>query len=113
MVLDPNYKPPAGEEKLYHQQLMYVYKVLLNTVLESSLRAILHHGDTDTVPKMWEEIVSKAEWSTEAKTTPSRSLTTSILLQLMMVCGGEPTRTLLPIGVSSSVSMRSTPISSH
>ncbi len=42
MVLDPNYKPPAGEEKLYYCQLMYVYIVLLNTVLESSLRAILH-----------------------------------------------------------------------
>jgi hypothetical protein len=44
---------------------MYVYKVLLNTVLESSLQAILHQGDA--VPKMWEEMVSKAKWSTEAK----------------------------------------------
>jgi hypothetical protein len=42
MVLDPNYKLQAGEEKLYHQQLTYVHKVLLNTVLESSLRGILH-----------------------------------------------------------------------
>ena len=56
-----------GEEKLYCQQLTYVYKVLLDTVLESSLRAILHWGDADTVPKMWEEMVSKAKWSTEAK----------------------------------------------
>jgi hypothetical protein len=28
-VLDSNYEPYVGEEKLYHQQLMYVYKVLL------------------------------------------------------------------------------------
>jgi hypothetical protein len=42
MVLDPNYKLPAGEEKLYHWQLTYVYKVPLDTVLKSSLRAILH-----------------------------------------------------------------------
>jgi hypothetical protein len=54
MVLDPNYKLPAGEEKLYCQQLMYIYKVLLNTVLESSLRAILHLGEADTLPEMWE-----------------------------------------------------------
>jgi hypothetical protein len=46
---------------------MYVYKVLLDTVQESSLRAILHRGEADTVPKMWEEMVSKAEWSTKAK----------------------------------------------
>jgi hypothetical protein len=42
MVLNPNYQPQAGDEKLYHQQLMHIYKVLLDTVLESSLRAILH-----------------------------------------------------------------------
>jgi hypothetical protein len=54
MVLDPNYKLPSGEAKLYHWKLMYIYKVLLDTVLESSLRAILHQGDDDTVPKMWE-----------------------------------------------------------
>jgi hypothetical protein len=46
---------------------MYVYKVLLDTVLESSLQAILHWGDADTILKMWEEMVSKAKWSTEAK----------------------------------------------
>jgi hypothetical protein len=67
MVLDPNYKPQAGEEKLCCQQLMYVYKVLLDTVLECSLRAILHRGEADTILKMWEEMVSKAEQSTEAK----------------------------------------------
>jgi hypothetical protein len=67
MVLDPNYKPQTGEEKLYCQQLTYIYKVLLNTVLKSSLRAILHRGDAETVPKMWEEMVSKAKQSTEAK----------------------------------------------
>jgi hypothetical protein len=61
MVLDPNYRPQAGEEKLHCQQLTYVYKVLLDTVLESSLIAILHWGDTDTVLKMWEEMVSKAD----------------------------------------------------
>jgi hypothetical protein len=45
IVLDSNYKPQAGEEKLYCQQLTYVYKVLLNTVLESSLWAIPYQGD--------------------------------------------------------------------
>ena len=66
-MLHSNYKRQAWEEKLYHQQLMYVYKVLLDTVLESSLQAILHWGDADTILKMWEEMVSKAKWSTEAK----------------------------------------------
>jgi hypothetical protein len=37
MVLDPNYKPQAGEEKLYHWQLMYIYKVLLDIVLARKL----------------------------------------------------------------------------
>jgi hypothetical protein len=41
---------------------MYVYKVLLDMVLESSLWA-----NADTVPKMWKEMVSKAEQSPEAK----------------------------------------------
>jgi hypothetical protein len=52
MVLDPNYKPPTGKEKLYQQQLTYIYKVLIDTVLESSLRAILHGGDAETILKM-------------------------------------------------------------
>jgi hypothetical protein len=43
IVLDPSYKPPAAaEEKLYCRQLMYIYNLLLNTILESSLWAILH-----------------------------------------------------------------------
>jgi hypothetical protein len=42
MVPNLNYFLQAGEEKLYHQQLMYIYKVLLDTVVKSSLRAILH-----------------------------------------------------------------------
>jgi hypothetical protein len=46
---------------------MYVFKVLLNTVLESSLWAILHQDEANTAPKMWEEMVSKAKQSTEAK----------------------------------------------
>jgi hypothetical protein len=46
---------------------MHIYKVLLDTVLESSLRAILHWGDADTILKMWVEMVSKAKQSTEAK----------------------------------------------
>jgi hypothetical protein len=41
--------------------------VLLNTVLESSLRGILHWGDADTILKMWEKMVSKAKWTTQAK----------------------------------------------
>jgi hypothetical protein len=45
IVLDPNYKPLAGEEQLCCQQLTYIYKVLLETVLERKLRAILHGGD--------------------------------------------------------------------
>jgi hypothetical protein len=66
MVLNPNYKPWAGEEKLYCWQLMYIYKVLLDTILESWLRAILHQGDASTIPKMLKEMLSKAKWSTEA-----------------------------------------------
>jgi hypothetical protein len=45
IVLDPNYKPLAGEEQLCCQQLTYIYKVFLETVLERKLRAILHGGD--------------------------------------------------------------------
>jgi hypothetical protein len=91
---------------------MYIYKVLLDTVLESSLRAILHWGDADTVPKMWEEMVSKAKQSTEAKHYSKKILITSKLLQSMMDYGDEPAKTLLPTGLNSSISMRSTPISS-
>jgi hypothetical protein len=54
MVLDSYYKPPAGEGKLYSWQLTYVYKVLLNTVLESSLQAILQQDEADTILKIWE-----------------------------------------------------------
>jgi hypothetical protein len=57
----------VGEEKLYCQQLTYAYKVLLDTVVECSFQAILHWGDADTIPKMWEEMVSKAKWSIEDK----------------------------------------------
>jgi hypothetical protein len=42
MVPNLNYNLQAGKEKLYHQQLMYIYKVLLDTVVKSSLRATLH-----------------------------------------------------------------------
>jgi hypothetical protein len=44
MVLDSKYKPQVGEEKLYHWQVTYVYKVLLDTALESSWQAFLHRG---------------------------------------------------------------------
>jgi hypothetical protein len=50
MVLDSNCKLPAGEEKLYHWQLMCIFKVLLDTVLESSLRVILHQGEANPIP---------------------------------------------------------------
>jgi hypothetical protein len=62
LVLDPNYKQPKGEEKLYQCQLTHVYKVILDTVLESSLRAILRQGEAESVlTKMWAEMISKAK----------------------------------------------------
>jgi hypothetical protein len=66
-------------------------------------------GDADTISKMWEEIISKVELSTEARHYSKKVFDyLNTVTQLMMDYGEEPTKTALLIGVSNFTSMRST-----
>ena len=73
-VLDHTYVPPAGDKPLFDLKNSYWYKVLVDIIQESSLRAIVNAGPVGDGQTVWTNIITEAEKSTMARIS-SQSLT--------------------------------------
>jgi hypothetical protein len=66
-VLDHTYVPPVGDKPLFDLKNSYWYKVLVDIIQESSLRAIVNAGPVGDGQTVWTNIVTEAETSTMAR----------------------------------------------
>jgi hypothetical protein len=73
-VLDHAYIPSAMDKPLFNLKNSYWYKVLVDIIQESSLRAIVNAGPVGDGQTVWTNIVTEAERSTTARIS-SQSLT--------------------------------------
>jgi hypothetical protein len=73
-VLNHTYIPSAGDKPLFNLKNSYWYKVLVDIIQESSLRAIVNAGPVGDGQTVWTNIVTEAEKSTMACIS-SQSLT--------------------------------------
>jgi hypothetical protein len=73
-VLNHTYIPSAEDKPLFDLKNSYWYKVLVDIIQESSLRAIVNAGPVGDGQTVWMNIVTEAEKSTTARTS-SQSLT--------------------------------------
>jgi hypothetical protein len=73
-MLDHTYVPPAGDKRLFDLKNSYWYKVLVDIIQESSLRAIVNAGPVGDGQTVWTNIVTEVEKSTTARIS-SQSLT--------------------------------------
>jgi hypothetical protein len=73
-VLNHTYIPSAGDKPLFNLKNSYWYKVLVDIIQESSLRAIVNAGPVGDGQTVWTNIVTEAEKSTTACIS-SQSLT--------------------------------------
>jgi hypothetical protein len=73
-VLNHTYIPSVGDKPLFNLKNSYWYKVLVDIIQESSLRAIVNAGPVGDGQTVWTNIVTEAEKSTTARIS-SQSLT--------------------------------------
>jgi hypothetical protein len=73
-VLNHTYVPSVGDKPLFDLKNSYWYKVLVDIIQESSLRAIVHAGPVGDGQTVRTNIVTEAEKSTTARIS-SQSLT--------------------------------------
>jgi hypothetical protein len=73
-VLNHAYIPSATDKPLFNLKNSYWYKVLVDIIQESSLRAIVNAGPVGDGQTVWTNIVTEAERSTTARIS-SQSLT--------------------------------------
>ena len=73
-VLDSTHVPSSGEQDLFNLKNSYWYKVLIDIIQESSLRAIVNAGPVGDGQTVWKNIVTEAEKSTTARIS-SQTLT--------------------------------------
>jgi hypothetical protein len=73
-VLDHTYVPSTGDKPLFNLKNSYWYKVLVDIIQESSLRAIVNAGPVGDGQTVWTHIVTEGEKSTMAHIS-SQSLT--------------------------------------
>jgi hypothetical protein len=73
-VLNHAYIPSAEDKPLFDLKNSYWYKVLVDIIQESSLRAIVNAGPVGDGQTVWMNIVTEAEKSTTARIS-SQSLT--------------------------------------
>jgi hypothetical protein len=73
-VLNHTYIPSAGDKPLFNLKNSYWYKVLIDIIQESSLRAIVNAGPVGDGQTVWTNIVTEAEKSMTARIS-SQSLT--------------------------------------
>jgi hypothetical protein len=73
-VLNHTYIPSSGDKPLFDLKNSYWYKVLIDIIQESSLRAIVNAGPVGDGQTVWTNIVTEAEKSMMARIS-SQSLT--------------------------------------
>jgi hypothetical protein len=73
-VLNHTYIPSVGDKPLFDLKNSYWYKVLVDIIQESSLRAIVNAGPVGDGQTVWTNIVTEAEKYTTARIS-SQSLT--------------------------------------
>jgi hypothetical protein len=73
-VLNHTYVPSMGDKPLFDLKNSYWYKVLVDIIQESSLRAIVNAGPVGDGQTVWTNIITEAKKSTTACTS-SKSLT--------------------------------------
>jgi hypothetical protein len=73
-VLNHTYVPSVGDKPLFDLKNSYWYKVLVDIIQDSSLRAIVNAGPVGDGQTVWTNIVTEAEKSTTARIS-SQSLT--------------------------------------
>ena len=66
-VLNHTYIPSATDKPLFDLKNSYWYKVLVDIIQESSLRAIVNAGPVGDGQTVWKNIVTEAEKSTTAR----------------------------------------------
>jgi hypothetical protein len=66
-VMNHTYVPSAGDKPLFDLKNSYWYKVLVDIIKESSLRAIVNAGPVGDGQTVWTNIVTEAEKSTTAR----------------------------------------------
>jgi hypothetical protein len=98
-VLNHTYIPSAGDKPLFDLKNSYWYKVLVDIIQESSLRAIVNAGPVGDGQTVWTNIVFHRNCS----------LPTSPLPRFEMALGGVQTLCILTTGTSRCASSWSIP----
>jgi hypothetical protein len=101
-VLNHTYIPSAGDKSLFNLKNIYWYKVLVDIIQESSLRAIVNAGPVGDGQTVWMNIVTEAKKSMMARI--SLQSLTAYLTTSEMALGRVQTLHILTTGMSRCAS---------
>jgi hypothetical protein len=103
-VLNHTYVPSEGDKPLFDLKNSCWYKVLVDIIQESSLRAIVNSGPVGDGQTVWVNIVTEASLQ-RLVYHRNRSLPTSPLPRFEMALGGVQTLHILTTGMSRCASL--------